>query len=790
MHSAEGMYLIAKLHLDSLKVQQTQGDLRQALRDLSGRADKIYSTLMSRIQDQSKEDRSLAMHAISWVFCAQRPLKIAELLQALAVRKSEDESMLSDHQTDIAIVVRVTLGLVYAESSQGAVRLVHRTAHEYLDNDWPNLFPDAPTNIALTTLKYLEFNAVSTPCSGEREDQQVDSKLQKYPFLAYASICWGLHLRDVLDDAQVRDRAIGFLKHPSRLLAAVQTAWYASSQSQTKVAWSVRGGINAIHVCAYYGLDPCIPMLLDELSDIQIDSQDEKLEQTPLMYACMRGHSTTVSTCLKLGAQVNLVNVKGNTAASLAISNGNPDIVAVMMAAKEVNPPLVLNAVDHEQHGRNILMLVALNGHQSLLLDILGKPDVNVDYQDTKGYTALALAATTTHLSIVKILLNYVDVDLPNNIGSTPLIIAAEGGKLEMVMEMLKHNANWRLQNHDGHTAFMKAIIHGHAQVVKVLLAHKAIEQIADGSHSTAMHIACSAEETKPDMIDLLHGQGLNLDAKDDCGRTPLHHSCRVGNVEVAKTLLALHADICIKDSFERTPIHVAWQNGHTDLVKLLQSHHAQASTPLETVPETSSLPLWSMAKLGYVQLVQDTPNKVRTDLQIQDPDTESTPLHWAIRTENAEKGLEIAGILLKAGASTSAIDDHGRTPLHIAAYKGYYEAALPLLDFNADPKTRDAWDMSPLSIAQSRKFYALAAKLLDVGEFIEEKSSSQELQGTFCAAVENGFLRAARLLADHDGVDVEGRDGEGNITMELAKASGDDEMLQWLRGRLYRHQG
>ena len=783
------MYLIAKLHLDSLKVQHNQGDLRQALQDLSGKADKIYSTLMSRIQDQPGEDRLLAMQVISWVFYAQRPLKIAELLQALAARKSDDESMLDNYQTDIAMVVRVTLGLVYAESSEGAVRLVHRTAHEYLEHDGRNLFPDAQIDITLNTLKYLGFKAFSTPCSGEREDQHVTSKLQKYPFLAYATICWGVHVRDVRDDARVRDRAIDFLKNPSRLAAAVQAAWYAGSQNQARVAWGVRDGINAIHLCAYYGLDSYITMLLDELSDVQIDSQDEKLEQTPLMYACMGGYSTTVSTCLKLGARVNLVNVKGNTAASLAILNGNPDTVSVMMAANEVDPPLILNAVDQEQFGRNVLMLAALHGYQSLLLEILGRPGIDVNYRDTKGYTALALASTTTHVSVVKVLLNYVDVDSPNNIGSTPLIIAAEGGKDEMVTEMLKHNANWRLQNHDGHTAFMKAIIHGRAEVVKILLAHKAFEQSADGSRRTAMHIACSAEETKPDMIDLLRDQGLELDAKDDRGRTPLHHACRVGNIEVAKVLLALHVDICTKDSFERTPLYVAWQNGHTDLVKLLQSHHDQTSSPSQPIPESLCLPLWSMAKLGYDQLVQDKPDKVCKEIQIQDPDTESTPLHWAIRSKDDEKGLKIAEILLKAGASTSAIDDHGRTPLHIAAYKDYWEAAILLLEFNADPKTRDAWDMSPLSAAQSRKHYLLAAKLLDDGGMIEQKSSSQELQGTFCAAVENGFLRAARLLADHEGVDVEGRDEEGFTTMELAKASGEDEMLQWLRGRLYRHE-
>lgn len=784
VRSAEGMYLIAKLHLDSLKVQPSRADIRRALRDLSGQADKIYANIMIRIQDQSEKDKSLAMHVLSWVFCAQRPLKIAELLQALAIRTSCNERMLEDEETDFAIVARVTLGLVFAENNQGAVRLVHRTTHEYLENNWRRLFPGAPTDIALTTLKYLCFDTISSPCDGEREDQQIDSKLQTFPFLAYASVYWGDHVQGVLDNARVKDEALNFLKHSSRRSAAIQTAWYAGSQSQAKVAWSMRAGVDAVHVCAYYGLDSCIVPLLDELPDVQIDSRDGKPEQTPLMYACMKGHLKTVSTILGLGANVNLVNKKGSTAAFLAISNRNPKIVEMMIASKEVNPPLGLNAIDEDQQRRSLLMLAALNGYQPLLTAIVKRPEINVNFKDAKGYTALALAATKNETSIVKILLEYADVNLPNDIGSTPLIIAAEGGKLEMVIEMLKRDANWQLRNHDGHTAFMKAIIHGHTEIVKLLLNHNAKNQIADGSRNTALHIACSAEETKPDMINLLHAQGLQLNAQGDHGDTPLHNACRIGNVDVAEALLALQVDPLIKDSCGRTPLIVAWQNGHTDLIKLLQDHVSSTS---ESIPEASHLPLWSMAKLGHKQLLQDTLKTADTDLQVRDPDTDSTALHWAIRSGNVN-GVEIAEILLNAGASTCAVDDHKRTPLHIAAYKGYYEAATLLLDFDTDLNVRDAWDLTPVTIAQTRKYYALAARLVEAGALVEENSSPQDSQATFCAAVENGFLKAAQSLLDH-GIDLEGRDGEGHTVMQLAKTSGSDDMLQWLRGLMYQHE-
>ena len=769
VRTAEGMFLLAKLHLDSLKLQTSLGGVRRALLNLPSEVGQIYTNILARIQEQKKDDVALAMQALSWVVLARRPLEIPELLQAMAGMPEE--------QTEFTIIMRVTAGLLI---NQGAVRMVHRTAQEYFENNWRILFPEAPTNIVQTTLTYLNDDKLCSPCTGDQEDLQISMRLHEYPFLAYASTYWGEHVQEVLQDCTTQDAVLKFLSNPSQLAATIQAAWYVGSKSQSEATWDVRGGVNAIHVCAWYGLDSCITTLIRQDPELQIDSQDEKLGQTPLMYACMRGHIATATTLLRLGADVNRANRKGSTAAFAAILNGHPQLVDLLLTQEGIHPPLDINTTSKENDGKTILMLAALNGYQPLLSHILNKPGINVNSKDSNGYTALALAATKAQVSIVKRLLEYVDIDVPNSIGSTALIIAAESGKDEMVKEMLKKNADWRWQNHDGDTAFSKAIIHGHTSVVKALLDHNVKYHVADGPCANALHMACSSKKTKPEMIDLLLREGLQIDARGAHKDTPLHHACRVGNIDVAKTLLKWNANQFLEDNRGRTPLMVAWQNGHPDLVKLLQSHPNRGVMTYKGLPQDSSLPLWSMAKLGYKDLLETALRVPNADIHERDPDTESTALHWAIRSNN----FQIEKLLLEAGARTGDVDDHGRTPLHIAAYLGDYEAGQLLLAFGADPKVRNTWDLTPLSIAQFRKHNFLAVLLLEADASIVE-GSPQEIQATFCAAIEMGILTVAQLLSEH-GADLQRRNEQGQTPIELARGSGNESLLEWLRQRLY----
>jgi len=72
------------------------------------------------------------------------------------------------------------------------------------------------------------------------------------------------------------------------------------------------------------------------------------------------------------------------------------------------------------------------------------------------------------------------------------------------------------------------------------------------------------------------------------------------------------------------------------------------------------------------------------------------TELFYAVRN------ADIARIeaLLKGGASVSVTDDHGWTPLHVAALKGHAKVAALLLEHGADVNAEDIDGWRPLHVA------------------------------------------------------------------------------------------
>ena len=375
------------------------------------------------------------------------------------------------------------------------------------------------------------------------------------------------------------------------------------------------------------------------------------------------------------------------------------------------------------------------------------------------------------------------DLEIANKIGSTPLIIAAEGGKDPMVEEMLDKNANTTVENLDGHTALMKAIIHGHTKVVKILLRTDAKEPDTERSGLTALHIACSSKDTKATMIDLLVVEGYGIDARGDTGRLPLHDASRIGNLDVAKALLEKQADVSMKDTTGRTATIVAWQNGHLEVTKLLRQHAKSIGISLDSLPAESSLPIWSLAKIGDQDRLDKALKLHYSAINVRDPDTDSTALHWAIRSRK----IDITG-LLDAGACVSAVDDHRRTALHIAAELGNYEATELILIHDAELESRNSWDLTPLAVALSRRNYLVAAQLVEAGAEIGDGMMSCDLQPILYESVRNGFLKAAERLFKV-GADLEGRDEEGQTAIDLARAFGDAKVLDWVQRRAYQSE-
>ncbi|KAJ1474163.1 ankyrin repeat protein, partial [Baffinella frigidus] len=101
------------------------------------------------------------------------------------------------------------------------------------------------------------------------------------------------------------------------------------------------------------------------------------------------------------------------------------------------------------------------------------------------------------------------------------------------------------------------------------------------------------------------------------------------------------------------------------------------------------------------------------------------TPLHSAVKASN----VEVAKVLLDAGADIEARDKGGRTPLYLATSYGGDEAAVRMLvATGANTEVKDTIPGSgstPLHIAASRGLEGPARALLEGGADMEATDQS-----------------------------------------------------------------
>ncbi|KAJ6596404.1 hypothetical protein DFH09DRAFT_1407609 [Mycena vulgaris] len=156
--SVDGMFLLAKLHIDSLSTKNTIREVREALNALPEDLYGSYDIAIQRIDAQSNADRKTAHSTITWVVNAKRPLTVEELQVALAVKPGMQKLDEEEDLADIDIILSVCAGLVIVDKESSVVRLVHYTTQEYLDSIQAQKFPDAQTEITRTLLTFLAFD--------------------------------------------------------------------------------------------------------------------------------------------------------------------------------------------------------------------------------------------------------------------------------------------------------------------------------------------------------------------------------------------------------------------------------------------------------------------------------------------------------------------------------------------------------------------------------------------------------------------------------------------------------
>ncbi|RYP66398.1 hypothetical protein DL771_007807 [Monosporascus sp. 5C6A] len=205
---------------------------------------------------------------------------------------------------------------------------------------------------------------------------------------------------------------------------------------------------------------------------------------------------------------------------------------------------------------------------------------------------------------------------------------------------------------------------------------------------------------------------GIDVDVKDNHGRTLLSWAAENGNEAVVRQLLATgKVDIDTKDNSGRTPLSLAAENGNEAVVRQLL---ATGKVDIDTKDNSSRTPLSLAAKNGHEAVVQQLLGTGKIDIDVKDKNSR-TPLSWA-----AENGHEaVVQLLLTTGKiDINAKDKYGWAPLSLAAKRGYEAVVQQLLatgKVDIDAKDNDSW--TPLLWAATNGNEAVVQQLLATGK-------------------------------------------------------------------------
>ena len=321
----------------------------------------------------------------------------------------------------------------------------------------------------------------------------------------------------------------------------------------------------------------------------------------------------------------------------------------------------------------------ATDGDLGRIREIVKDAPAAVSTVDDRGCTALHFAVNEGHLEIAEFLLDRgADLEARDVDGDTPLHWAAYAGQVPAIDFLLDRGAKIDVRNHE--------------QVTPLLAATRRLQYT---------------------VVERLAARGADLEIPNDYGRTPLIWTAREGgDLEMAKLLLRLGADVDAVDIFGSSALELAAWRGFRTLVGIL----LDAGTRFDVNPGMEQRLLYMAASEGLERLWTEViASGATVDLHAQ-------RLPVSVHLAASGGSARIVRDLLDLGARPDSTDLCGWTPLHHAADRGRADvvAALAAVDRVADRRTTSGY--TPLSLARANGNPATVRALQEAGHRVFER--------------------------------------------------------------------
>lgn len=326
----------------------------------------------------------------------------------------------------------------------------------------------------------------------------------------------------------------------------------------------------------------------------------------------------------------------------------------------------------------------AASGDSMFVYKIL-KEKVNVDSRSDSFKTPLMRAAMNGHIECMKILKQFGADELAVDVkGRTALHIAVASSQIAAV--------KWLLKNYPPPKADMlrhrPSILLRATDVVKGVRSQRNLREASDAEGSRPLHIA--AELDKGGMVETLVAAGVDVESKDNWGRTPFHRAILSKCRDSFDTLIRSGAYVAAVDAKSASSLHLAAEAGQVGMIETLLANGAKR-WDLDT---DGNLPIHCAVWGGNMAAIEAIVTE-RTDLESRTKSGQ-TLLHLACLTKNLGVATylltklvdvnpwatPISGVL--QALSHTKIKGSSMTPLHYACCTRDFEMAVLLLDREA----------------------------------------------------------------------------------------------------------
>ncbi|KAG6354339.1 hypothetical protein INS49_004356 [Diaporthe citri] len=283
-------------------------------------------------------------------------------------------------------------------------------------------------------------------------------------------------------------------------------------------------------------------------------------------------------------------------------------------------------------------------------------------------------------------------------------------------------------------------------------------------------------------IIDLLLRKGAEVDAQTEDEFPALFRAAQTGQTAVLVELLSQRPDLEARDRSGQTPLFVASVKGYANIVELLLARGAvvdaldkDARTPLLALAaDKSSASAWNTGASEVVRLLVSHGSNVNFKDKIG-----RTPLLWAATNGH----YDLVKTLLETGADVSAVNNRGRTALHLAVDSTdtthIEEIMKILLQYQADARAISDGGWTPLHNAAQKGLTCVVERLLEAGASINARLSNG-MTALHWAAF-NGFEDVVNVLISEEEADLGIKDGFGRAPWLCAAEHGHYELIELL---------